>query len=159
MIYVRARKGTVQEMRYHKCGQKGHLAGSCLTAGNSAIVSTDDKMDLGQQQPMPFLCWISGKARPRPSLLLTSCLSLRTNDATWSTSFCPPKRRKDEWDYSWMQFVAGVIPAHFRIVVRDPPIRWSAFSRHRSPVDHFSCQVHIHETQSCLLPVCYWHTF
>ena len=54
--YVRARKGTVQKMRYHKCGQKGHLAGSCLTAGNSAIVSTDDKMDLGQQQPMPLLC-------------------------------------------------------------------------------------------------------
>ena len=35
----------------------------------------------------------------------------------------PSKRRKDEWDYSWMQFVAGVIPTHFRIVVRDPPIR------------------------------------
>ena len=34
--YVLARKGTVQEKRCHKCGQKGHLAGSCPTAGNSA---------------------------------------------------------------------------------------------------------------------------
>ena len=34
--YVLAQKETVQEKRCHKCGQKGHLAGSYLTAGNSA---------------------------------------------------------------------------------------------------------------------------
>ena len=36
--------------------------------------------------------------------------------------FLSSKQQKDEWDYSWMQFVAGVIPAHLRIVVRDPLI-------------------------------------
>ena len=36
---------------------------------------------------------------------------------------------KDEWEYSWMQLAGTISP--LCIVVRDPPIRWSMFFRHR----------------------------
>ena len=72
---------------------------------------------------------------------VTKCTSVpwwhnwqRTNDATGNISVAPGSFlqavRKGKWDYSWKQLVVGAIPERFCILVRDPPIRWSVFSRY-----------------------------
>ena len=79
-----------------------------------------------------FLCSIEVAAFWAPGTWLGKLIG---DDERWDINLTyllnqspSSKRRKEGWEYSWMQLVAGAIPAHFCIVVYDPLIRWSALS-------------------------------